>query len=478
MKRQLTTLLSTFSCLPAVMAMDLSTYIVNGDETSLTSYPNFASLFWDSVEYDGTYRSASFCGATVLSDTFVLTAAHCIFDDEDIDQEYMLFTAVGQTDDMSNWLDTVDTVRASKFYYFTSFDNSGSDLWANDIAIIELESSLNSAGIVTMPADESYRDEENSTYVTIGLGKTDDDDLTSDNTLLSANMNYIDNDGCKSSLASDYGTNYSDRFTDKQICFEGSDKDTTTNNLVAGICSGDSGGPIYHVSGSTYTQVGITSFGPSRCGSKDVTSYYTELADYIGWIEGVMAGTYDSSVTSVYVATEAKREAFVNGEPLDDVSAIDDSSDTSDENTSDDGASSDDTSGDNTSDDGASSDDTSDDSTSDDGASSDDTSDDDTSDDGASNDETSDDNTSDDEASGDNTSDDNTSDDNASDEDTSESTSDEDPADEDFTGDESLDNDIVAASASGAAAGAIHEVGLLLMALVAVIRRVRMRSVR
>jgi secreted trypsin-like serine protease len=304
LKRYLLSLLATLSFITPATASDVTTYIVNGSDTSLTTHPDFASLFFDSIEYNGLY-GGPFCGATVLSDTFILTAAHCIFDGDEPYEYYMLFTTVGQIDDVSDFPNSVETVRASKFYYYSSFSGSDSDLWANDIAIIELESSLNILGTVTTPSDESYRDTSYD-FVTIGLGKTDDDDDTSDNTLLSADMTYVDNSVCKTAL----GSSYSSSFTDKQICFEGADK-TTTTDLVAGVCSGDSGGPIYYDDGSTYTQVGITSFGPSDCGSEDVTSYYTEVVDYIDWIEGVMDGSYDTTTTTVYTATDAKREAYL-----------------------------------------------------------------------------------------------------------------------------------------------------------------------
>lgn len=286
-------------------ADDLSTYIVNGTDTTLTEHPDFASLFFDSIEYDGLY-GGPFCGATVLSNTFIMTAAHCIFDGTEPNEYYMLFTTIGQVEDVSDFPYSVDTVRASKFYYYSSFSGSDSDLWADDIAIIELEDSLNVLGTVTTPTDESYRDTSNS-FVTIGLGKTSDSDDTGDNTLLSAEMTYVTNATCKTAL----GSSYSDSFTDKQICFQGN---TVIDSITAGVCSGDSGGPIYYEDSGNYTQVGITSFGPSQCGSTTITSYYTEVADYTDWIASVMDGSYDDSITTVYEATDAKRIAYLEGD--------------------------------------------------------------------------------------------------------------------------------------------------------------------
>jgi secreted trypsin-like serine protease len=286
-------------------AGDLTTYIVNGTDTSLTEHPDFASLFFDSIEFDGLY-GGPFCGATVLSNTFIMTAAHCIFDGTEPNEYYMLFTTIGQVDDVSDFPNSVETVRASKFYYYSSFSGSDSDLWADDIAIIELEASLNVLGTVTTPTDESYRDSSNS-FVTIGLGKTSDSDSTSDNTLLAADMTYVSNASCQVSL----GSSYSDSFSDNQICFQGN---TVIDSITAGVCSGDSGGPIYYEDSGNYTQVGITSFGPTECGSTTITSYYTEVADYTDWIDSVMNGTYDDTITTVYEATDAKRIAYLESD--------------------------------------------------------------------------------------------------------------------------------------------------------------------
>jgi secreted trypsin-like serine protease len=275
---------------------DISSYIVNGSTASVTTFTSFASLFYDSIEYNGTYGANSFCGATMLTNQYVLTAAHCIFDGEgNPNYEYMLFTVVGQTDDESDFPDNVDTVRASEFYYYNSFSDSESDLWANDIAIIKLASPLNVAGTVNRPASEAYRSVSNS-FIAVGHGKTDSS--TNGVALLQTAVNYVDNGTCQTDLAGS-------ALTSKQICFSGNSSASTS--LYSGVCSGDSGGPVYYSDGSTYTQVGITSFGPSTCGTGTITSVFTEISDYSSWIDSVISG----GKTPNYTATDAKRAAFI-----------------------------------------------------------------------------------------------------------------------------------------------------------------------
>lgn len=64
---------------------------------------------------------------------------------------------------------------------------------------------------------------------------------------------------------------------DTQLCAGGlRGKDT---------CSGDSGGPLMKRIKSSYYLYGIVSFGPSKCGTKDVPGVYTSVVKYIEWIE-------------------------------------------------------------------------------------------------------------------------------------------------------------------------------------------------
>ena len=52
-------------------------------------------------------------------------------------------------------------------------------------------------------------------------------------------------------------------------------------------CDGDSGGPLIHRydPDEPWTQVGIVSFGPHNCASKDVPGVYTQVDQFSDWIK-------------------------------------------------------------------------------------------------------------------------------------------------------------------------------------------------
>ncbi|TKE94263.1 trypsin-like serine protease [Vibrio kanaloae] len=279
-------------------------YIVNGSDATVAEFPSMASLFIDRIDYDGVYSTGPYCGATILDPTHILTAAHCIYGNE----EGQLFTVVvPQIEDTSQFPNgNTQKARVSEIYYPSGYSDSSIDLWPNDIAILKLESALNVDSIndvVKRPSNESYR-VASSAFTAVGHGNTST--KIDDTTLLQkVALTYVDNTICKDAFKNTAQPN--PPLTGKQICFTGDFSVLT--RLYGSTCQGDSGGPVYWKDGADYRQVGITSFGPDTCGgSATVTSVFTEILDYEAWIDSVIAG----NETAKFVSTDAKRTAYVN----------------------------------------------------------------------------------------------------------------------------------------------------------------------
>ncbi|MFA0235721.1 trypsin-like serine protease [Vibrio sp. 10N.222.55.C7] len=289
--------MATENTLESTPDVGVTPYIVNGSDATVAEFPSMASLFIDRIDYDGVYSTGPYCGATILDNYHVLTAAHCIYGDESV----QLFTVVvPQLEDTSLFPDgSIQKVRVSDVFYRSDYSDLESNLLPNDIAILKLESSLglSSSAETQIPVFETYRDINNS-FVAVGHGNTKSGE-DSTTLLQRVDLTYVDTINCKAV--------FGPLVTEKQICFNGNGPD---NDLYGGTCQGDSGGPVFWKNGATYEQVGITSFGPRVCGADiGVTSVFTEIFDYKDWITDVTNGVIDSTETVQFTATEAKRVA-------------------------------------------------------------------------------------------------------------------------------------------------------------------------
>ncbi len=288
------TLLSATSCFAA---SDISTYIVNGEDVDVADYPSTVAFFLDTIEYDGYYYAGSFCGGTYLDSTHVLTAAHCFYDDE---QARLFTVAVPYLQNESDYPYDVQRIRISEIYYPDDYASDASQLYPNDIAIVTLEEAMSSGSAITRADSEDYRSTEES-FFAVGHGNTATGVDNADS-LQAASLTYVANATCQKAFSD------GEALTSKQICFTGDYSEAS--GLKNAVCNGDSGGPVYwqDTDTDTLTQVGVTSFGPSICGnaSSTVTSVFTELTDYSDWIDEVLDGQIEPTLTS----TEDERESY------------------------------------------------------------------------------------------------------------------------------------------------------------------------
>lgn len=259
-----------------VSAVEVSPYIVNGTNANIADYPSFASLAIYVSPYQ--YSTTTYCGATILNSRFILTAAHCLYGDS----YAMLYTvAVPQLQNEGDFPHgNVQFARAEEFYYPDNYVDSSSSYWPNDIAIIKLDTALNVGsfvGVLNTSINGNY--DVNGVYKAVGHGNVSTN-TAGGTQLLETTLNFFPFSSC--------AARFGDKLGSGHLCFTGVQSGLYRNST----CSGDSGGPVYLFNGSGYVQVGITSFGPSVCGDPNltVTSVFTEVSDYYGWILRVMNG--------------------------------------------------------------------------------------------------------------------------------------------------------------------------------------------
>ncbi|XP_011692172.1 PREDICTED: venom serine protease 34-like isoform X2 [Wasmannia auropunctata] len=238
------------------------TKIVGGMETGVNEYPMMAGLV-DPLKVD------VYCGATIISERHVLTAAHCLTDRSTSNVgvlvgDHDLGTGA---DTNASSLHTVSRFYAHPFYNRESLEN--------DIAIVMVNSVIrfsDEVGPVCLPFQHQSDSFAGSYVDLLGWGTTQFGGMKS-RTLQKITVTVITNRECRRQYSN---VSYS------QLCTYGEGKDA---------CQFDSGGPTLWQNPTTKREVlvGVISSG-FGCGN-DKPGINTRVGTYLDWILAVTPGT-------------------------------------------------------------------------------------------------------------------------------------------------------------------------------------------
>nr|XP_049700491.1 LOW QUALITY PROTEIN: collagenase-like [Helicoverpa armigera] len=210
-----------------------SSRIIGGSSTTIFSVPYQAGLILRISIF------SSVCGGTLISDSRVLTAAHCYNDGNSIVSSMQVILGSSMLFSGGTRIDTNDIVL-----------NPGYNPWiaANDIAVIRIPRvsfSLAIQPVILPSGSEVNLNYAGNTATASGYGITrDGDSVGLLQTINSVNLQVITNAVCANS--------YGNVIQSHHLCTSGAGR--------VGVCGGDTGGPLVTTVNGRRILIGVSSF--------------------------------------------------------------------------------------------------------------------------------------------------------------------------------------------------------------------------
>ncbi|KAM4801322.1 chymotrypsinogen B [Urocitellus parryii] len=228
--------------------------IVNGEDAIPGSWP------WQVSLQDKT--GFHFCGGSLISENWVVTAAHCGVKTTDL-------VVAGEFDQGSN-KENIQVIKIAKVFKNPKFSML---TVRNDITLLKLATPARFSQTVSAVCLPDANDDfpAGTQCVTTGWGKTKYNANKTPDKLQQAVLPLVSTADCKKSWGS--------KITDVMVC-------AGANGVSS--CMGDSGGPLVCQKNGAWTLVGIVSWGSGTC-STTTPAVYARVTALMPWVQQILA---------------------------------------------------------------------------------------------------------------------------------------------------------------------------------------------
>ena len=260
--------------------------IARGENVHSGEFP-FTVLVWQWT--DREEGRGYLCTGSLLEPDWVLTAAHCVLDEEGEIEEVEDFEVLSGVE----WNEFAAKATALKLIPHPRYSHL--ILGTNDIALIQLETPLSGGTIQVLDSRQERRHAPSgTTSIAIGWGETEEGERP--DFLQKVSVPLYSRSECQDRL--------------RPFGFSQAPGTFCAGTAAEGTRSGDSGGPLLVDTGGEWGQVGVASLGSIDPELVGFPSTYVQTSLHHDWIYGHVTGTGENSEITLDRPSDFQAEAL------------------------------------------------------------------------------------------------------------------------------------------------------------------------